>query len=259
VIKTVHSADGTTIAYERSGTGPAVILVGGALSSRQSARALADLLAPHFTVYAFDRRGRGDSTDAVAYTVEGEVEDLRALVSAAGGSAFVYGHSSGGVLAIEAAARGVPIAKLAVYEPPYMIDETRRKPPADLVTRVQAAVEAGQPDHAAETFLLEAVGFPADVVATTEQSPGWAGMVAVAHTLPYDLALVGDGSMPTARLATIAVPTLVVDGGASPDWARNAVAAVATAIPGARRLTIEGQNHGVTANLLAPALVDFFG
>jgi pimeloyl-ACP methyl ester carboxylesterase len=255
---TVRSADGTTIAYERSGRGPALILIGGAFNDRRSADAHVPLLAPHFTVYAYDRRGRGDSTDTPPYAVEREVEDLAALVDASGGPAFVYGHSSGAVLALEAAARGVPVRKLAVHEPPYMVDDTREKPPADYAGRVQAAVDRGDRKEAAQIFLREAVGVPAAVVDTVEQWPDWPGMLSVAHTIPYDIAIVGDGSMPAARLATISVPTLAVDGGASPPWARNAVAAVAAAVPGAQRLTIEGQDHAVAPDALAPVLIEFF-
>jgi pimeloyl-ACP methyl ester carboxylesterase len=258
VTETVESADGTRIVFERSGVGPGLVLVGGAFNNRHSADELAPLLAPHFTVYAYDRRGRGDSTDTPPYAVEREVEDLGALIATAGGTALVYGHSSGAVLSLEAAARGLPVTRLAVYEPPYMIDDTRQKPPADYAARVQAAVDAGHPDQAAAIFLQEAVGVSADVLTMIMQSPSWPGMLSVAHTLPYDNAVVGDASLPTERLKAIGVPTLAMDGGASPAWARNAVTAVAAAIPGAERLTIEGQDHAVAANALAPVLIEFF-
>ena len=257
MIETVKSADGTTIAYERSGDGPALIIVGGAFSNRHGAGELIPLLAAHFSVYAYDRRGRSNSGDTMPYAVEREIEDLRALVAAAGDSARMYGHSSGGVLALEAAAGGVPITRLAVYEPPYMVDDTRQKPPADFAARVQAAVDSGHPDEAAETFLSEAIELPAEVVSMIKQSPNWSGMVDVAHTLPYDIALVGDGSMPVERLARIAVPALAMDGGASPEWARNAVAAVTAGIPGATRVTVEGQEHAAAADVIAPLLIDF--
>jgi pimeloyl-ACP methyl ester carboxylesterase len=256
---TVQSADGTTIAYERTGSGPALIVVGGALSNRQAAGWLAPSLGGHFTVYAFDRRGRGDSTDTPPYAVEREIEDLAGLVAAAGGTAFVYGHSSGAVLALEATARGLPVTRLAVYEPPYMVDDTREKPAPDFASRVQAAVDAGRVDVGIETFLREAVLMPDEVFAMTQQSPMWPGMLAVGHTLPYDIAIVGDGSIPTARFAMIAAPTLVMDGGASPAWIRNAAATAAAAIPGAQRLTVEGQDHAVAPDVLAPLLIDFFG
>jgi len=256
--ETVQSVDGTTIAYERTGDGPGLVLVGGALSNRRAADEIVRMLATHFTVYAYARRGRGDSGDTAPYAVEREIDDLRVLVDAAGGTALVYGHSSGGVLALEATAAGLPVTRLAVYEPPYMIDDTRERPPADFARRVQTAVDAGRRGEAIELFLREAVGLPAEVVAMIEQSPGWQGMLASAHTVPYDIAIVGDGSMPTERLAQITVPTLVMDGGASPQWARNAVVAVARAVAGARRLTVEGQDHAVASNVLAPVLIEYF-
>lgn len=253
--RTVQSSDATTIAYERTGAGPPLILVGGTFNTRHSMSGLALLLAPHFTVYAYDRRGRGDSGDTPPYAVQREIEDLHALIAAAGGSALVYGHSSGAALALEAAARGLPIAKLAVYEPPYILDEDGDELAGDYAVRVQAAVDAGHPDQAADIFLED---LPADVLEAIKQSPAWPGMVAVAHTLPYDIAVVGDDAVPVERLATITVPTLAIDGGASPAWARNALAAVAEAVPRAQRITIDGQDHGVADDAVAPVLIDFF-
>ncbi|MGI9097449.1 MAG: alpha/beta fold hydrolase [Solirubrobacteraceae bacterium] len=252
-----NSVDGTTLAYERTGAGPLLILVGGTFNTRHSVSTLAPLLAPHSTVYAYDRRGRGDSSDTPPYAVEREVEDLHALIAAAGGSALVYGHSSGAALALEATARGLPITKLAVYEPPYMLDDDREEPPSDYATRIQAAVDAGRPDEAAEIFLQD---FPPEVIEAIKQAPAWPGMVATAHTLPYDIAVVeADGSIPTDRLATIAVPTLAMDGAASPAWAGNAVAAVAEAVPGAQQVTLDGQDHAVADAAVAPVLIDFLG
>lgn len=150
------------------------------------------------------------------------------------------------------------MTKPAVYEPPYMIDDTREQPSADYADRVQAAIDAGDRELAAETFLTEAVGMPADFVGSIKRSPGRPAMLAVAHTLPYDNAIVGDGSMPADRLATISVPTLAMDGGASPEWARNSVRALASAIPGAGRRTFAGQEHNAAPDLLAPALIEFF-
>lgn len=251
---TVESADGTTIAYEVNGAGPALILVVGAFCDGGTFSALAGLLAPHFTVTTYDRRGRGDSGDTPPYTPQREVEDLDALMTAAGGSALVYGHSSGGAIGLEAAAKGMAITRLAVYEPPYMLDEDREGPPDDLAVRVQAAVDTGHPEQAAELFLAD---LPAEVIEMIKQSPDWPRMVGVAHTLPYDLAVVGDGPVPTERLATITVPTLAMAGGASPAWFRNTAAAVAAAIPGGQRVTVEGQDHGVADDAIAPVLIDF--
>ncbi|MPZ54349.1 MAG: alpha/beta fold hydrolase, partial [Acidimicrobiia bacterium] len=149
--ETVRSADGTTIAYDQVGSGPSVIAIGGAFNVRQSHAGLADVLAPNFTVYTYDRRGRGDSTDTEPYAVEREIEDLAALIDGAGGSAYVYGHSSGACLALEAASRGLPIPKLVVYEPPYATDEESES--GDLSKDIQEAIDAGRPDQAAELFL----------------------------------------------------------------------------------------------------------
>lgn len=253
-----QSADGTTIAYDLSGMGRALILIGGALSDRSGGIPLADRLAPRFTVIRYDRRGRGSSGDTPPYAVEREIEDLEAVINATGGAVVVYGHSSGGALALEGAIRGLPIARLAVYEPPYMLDGDRAAPPADLGERVRELVSSGRRGEAVKAFLVEAVGMPAETVGGMERSPGWPSMEALAHTLAYDFAVMGDdNTLPTERLATIRIPTLALDGGASPDWARRSVAALASAIPGARHLSLEGQTHGADTEVLAPVLEEF--
>jgi pimeloyl-ACP methyl ester carboxylesterase len=256
--ETVRSADGTAIAYERSGSGPALVLVGGALSDRRGAAALVPLLADSFTVLAYDRRGRGDSGDTPPYAVAREIEDLHALVEVAGGTAHVYGHSSGGVLALAATADGLPVDRLVVYEPPFMLEGTRTRPTPDVAARVQAAVDEDRRADAVEVFLLEAVQVPPAALAAIQGSPLWPAWLALAHTLPHDNEIVGDGTIPTDTLARVAVPTLAVDGGASPAWARASVAAVAATIPGARHLTLPGQDHAVAPDVLAPVLIDFF-
>jgi pimeloyl-ACP methyl ester carboxylesterase len=255
--QTVRSADGTTIASEKSGSGPALIVVGGAFNTRQSARGIASLLAPFFAVYAYDRRGRGDSTETTPYAVQREVEDFAALIGAAGGSAMVYGHSSGAVLAPEAAATGLPITKVAAYEPPFTAAGSAGASPGGWGEGVQAAVDAGDRERAAALF-LQGTGADPATIAGMKQLPWWPGMLAVAHTLPYDIALVGDGSVPTERFRKIAVPTLLLHGGDSPAWAGTAASVAAEAIPGARHLAIAGQGHNVDAATLAPALIDFF-
>jgi pimeloyl-ACP methyl ester carboxylesterase len=258
-VEQTQSADGTAIAFERTGAGPALILIGGALSDRMGAVPLADLLAPSFTVYTFDRRGRGSSGDTPPYAVEREIEDLAAVIDAAGGSALVYGHSSGAVLGLEAAMGGLPISRLAAYEPPYILEGDRRVPPADLAARIGDLVSSGRPGEAVKAFMVEAVGMPAEMLDGMAASPAWPSMEALAPTLPYDIAVVGVGNiMPTERLTTIRIPTLAIDGGASPDWARNSVAALASIIPGAQRLTLEGQTHGADVKVLAPVLEAFF-
>jgi pimeloyl-ACP methyl ester carboxylesterase len=259
----VTSEDGTTIVFDRSGDGPSLILVGGALADRSAAAQLSARLASHFTVIAYDRRGRGDSGDTAPYAVEREVEDIEALIVAAGGHAFVLGHSSGAVLALESA-RTFPdrIGKLALYEPPFIVDDSRSLLPEDYVSHLEALVSAGRRGDAVEFFLTTAVGVPAEVVAGMRQEPFWSSMEAVAHTLSYDGTVMGDtmgGSpAPLERWSSIAVPTLVMDGGASPDWQRHAVRALADVIPDARRRTLEGQDHGPDSEVLAPLLVEFF-
>jgi pimeloyl-ACP methyl ester carboxylesterase len=258
--ETVTSADDTPIALERTGDGPPVILVGGAFNDRTTVAGLAATLAPHFTAVAYDRRGRGDSGDSPGYTVQREIDDLAALITHMGGSASVFGHSSGAVLALEAAQRDVAVDKLVVYEPPYIPDGTRPRPAADVLDRLQALIDDGHRDEAAVLFLTEQVGVPAEMVQAMRASDSWGWFTGLAHTLPYDVAVCGPGLvLPADRLATITVPTLAIDGGNSSDWMRAATRAVADAIPGARYVTLEGQDHGVLnqPDAFRPLLHDF--
>jgi pimeloyl-ACP methyl ester carboxylesterase len=258
----VISKDGTPIAYDRTGRGAPVILVGGALSSRAAGVPLAALLAPHFSVFAYDRRGRGDSGDRLPYAVEREIEDLQALIQAAGGAASVFGMSSGAVLALEAAAHGLAIRKLALYEPPFIVDDTRPPVPPDYQAQIAGLVSSGRRGEAVEYFMTRAVGAPAEVVAQMRNASMWPGLEAVAHTLIYDNTILGDGMagspLPVRKYASVAVPVLVMDGGASPTWARNSVQLLADTIPGAQRRTLEGQTHAVDPQVLAPVLDEFF-
>jgi pimeloyl-ACP methyl ester carboxylesterase len=258
----VTSRDGTTIAFDRSGEGPPVVLVGGALADRSAAAELSARLAPHLTVIAFDRRGRGDSGDTPPYVVDREVEDIETLILAVGGPASVLGHSSGAVLALESA-RLHPelIAKLALYEPPFIVDESRSLLPADYVTHLEDLVSDGRRGDAVEFFLTTAVGVPAEVVAGMRGQPFWSSLEATAHTLAYDGTIMG-GTMggspaPLRRWASVGTPALVMDGGASPEWQRHAVRALVEVLPNARHLTLEGQDHGPDSEVLAPALLEF--
>lgn len=255
----VTTKDGTPIAFDRTGKGPALILVDGALCSRNFGPMgpLAALLAPHFTVFTYDRRGRGDSGDTLPYAVEREVEDIAALIAEAGGSAFVYGISSGAALALQAAARGLAITRLALYEPPFMIDDSHRAP-EDYLPRLTEWVAAGRRGDAVALFMTDAVGLPAEAVAPMRQAPMWPALEAVAPTLVYDATVMGDYAVPTERTAAITIPTLVMDGGASPAWARDAVQALADALPNAQHRTLAGQTHEVAADALAPVLEEFF-
>ncbi|MGH3463100.1 MAG: alpha/beta fold hydrolase [Kribbellaceae bacterium] len=262
---TVTSNDGTTIAYTRIGAGPAVVLVDGALCHRTFGpnEPLAEQLAQQFTVYTYDRRGRGDSGDTGPYAVEREFEDLGALVKEAGGSAHVYGISSGGALALAAANAGLPVDRLAVFEVPFVTDHSRPPIPVDLKDRTRELVAAGKRGGAVAAFMREGVNLPAPVVAMMRLMPAWRGLKRLAHTLPYDLTLLGDDTgsgdpLPRQRWAQITAPTLVIAGGKSPQPMQNAMRALTDAIPGAQHHTLEGQTHIVKAAALAPVLTEFF-
>jgi pimeloyl-ACP methyl ester carboxylesterase len=262
---TASSKDGTLIAFDRSGEGLALILVGGAFQHRAidpSTARLAELLAPNHTVYHYDRRGRGESGDAATYAVEREFEDLDALIDEAGGSACVFGMSSGAALALGAAAFGLGITELALYEPPFVVDDTRPPLPAGYTERLSTLLATGRRGDAVELFMTEAVGVSADTVAPMRAAPIWQAFEGVAHTLPYDNAIMGDTlsgrPLPADRWASVTAPTLVIDGGASPAWARNAVQALVDVLPAARRRTLDGQTHQVDPEVLAPVLREFF-
>ena len=253
----VHSSDGTTIAFDRLGDGPPVILVCGASTDRRANASLAALLAEHLTVLNYDRRGRGDSGDTPPYAVEREVEDIEALIDEAGGSASVYGTSSGAALALEAAASGLAVRKLALWEPPFILDESRR-PPADLVERYDEMIAAGRRGDAVELFMAKVVGLPPEFVAYARTQPFWQAQEALAHTLAYDATVMGDYSLPAERAASVTVPTLVITGGASFLFIREAAQVLAEILPEGQHRTLEGQEHNVAPEALAPVLEEFF-
>jgi pimeloyl-ACP methyl ester carboxylesterase len=220
---------------------------------------LAQLLASDFTVYNIDRRGHGESGFTAPYAVEREVEDLDALITEAGGSAFIYGTSGLGILCLEAAARGLSpkMKKLAVWEPPYILEGSRPPVPQDYQKRLDQLLAEGRRGDMIELWMTQAVGMPSEFVAQLRQAPFWPAQEAFAHTLVYDAILTGDFSLPTERLAHIAVETLVSDGGTTP-WLSQAADAVAAAVPNARRSTIAGQPHNVADEAMAPVLREFF-
>src|SRR5215203_6089739 len=253
----VQSIDGTSIAFDRSGEGQAIVMVGGGSVDRMANAPLAALLNEHFTVFNYDRRGRGDSGDTAPYAVEREIEDIDALINEAGGSASVYGTSSGAALALEAAASGLAITKLALWEPPFMV-EGRTRPPADTARILTELVAAGRRGDAVEYFMANVVGLPPEFVAEAKKAPWWPAQEALAHTLAYDATIMGDYSLPTERAASVMVPALVIDGGASFPWIGKTAQAIADIIPEAQRRTLEGQTHNVTPEAIARVLEEFF-
>lgn len=256
---TVTSHDGTTIAYERTGSGPPLVLVDGAMCYRAAGplRPLAAELQDTFTVYTYDRRGRGESSDTPPYAVAREVEDLQALIARAGGEAGVYGISSGGALALATAAAGPGIAKLALYEPPFMAELDDGARAKEYTERLRELLDAGRKGDAVALFMTN-VGMPAQAIAGIRATPGWAMLEAIAATLAYDDAVLAGGRVPRELASTITVATLVLGGGASPDGLQQAAKAAAEALPNAAHRTLEGQTHDVTPAALAPVLIEFF-
>ncbi|MFF8262607.1 alpha/beta fold hydrolase [Streptomyces virginiae] len=258
----VFSADGTVIAYEQQGSGPAVVLVGGAFMTRGDSAELAGLLAERFTVITYDRRGRGDSGDAPTYDVQREVEDLDALIGHAGGKAMVFGMSSGAVLALEATARGSAVTRLALYEPPFITDASRPPLPADYVAHLKALVARGAYGDAVAYFMTAAVGMPPEAVAGMRQAPFWAAMEATARTLPYDGQVMGDTMsgrpLSAERWQSVTIPVLVASGDAGAPHMLTGAQELARLAGNFILHTFPGQEHTIAPELLAPVLTDFF-
>jgi pimeloyl-ACP methyl ester carboxylesterase len=257
-MQTLRSRDGTRIAYETNGTGPALVVVNGGLSDRSAVAPLRPLLDPHFTLIAYDRRGRGDSGDTAPYAPEREIEDLAAVVEAAGAPAFVFGHSSGGILALRAATSGVPMRRLAINEPPFIVPGTRPVPPPEITSRIAERIAANDREGALRMFLVEQVGLPPPALDALKASPMWPRMIALAHTATYDSALSVDSALPVASLAKLTLPALVLNGTASFPWIAETARALARALPNAQAVHLEGQPHSPAPDVLAPALVRFF-
>ncbi len=254
----VASKDGTSITFDKLGQGAPVILVSGGSVDKSSNEGLAALLSQHFTVYNYDRRGRGASGDTAPYAIQREIEDIEAVLGAAGGSAFLYGSSSGAALALEATASGLNIRKLALWEPPFILEGSRSRPPADSVKTYTDLVAAGRRGDAVEFFMSRVVELPPDFVGFARSQPWWAGQEALAHTLAYDATIMRDYSLPTESASRIKVPTVVVAGGADMPWMRDTATALANLIPGAQTHFLDGQGHNVAPEVLAPALTEFF-
>ncbi len=252
------SEDGTRIAFEKTGRGPAVILINGALAHRglYGDQPLAARLSEHFTVYIYDRRGRGESTDVQPYAVAREIEDIEALLNDAGGPAYLYGISSGAALAMQAAANlgSAKVTKLAIYEPPYG-EETQ-----DFAKQKQLVGElvlTGKPGDAAE-FFMSAIGTPPEALEAMKRAPEWEATKKIDFTLAYDFAVLGDGTVPQDIAKAIRVPTLVMNGDRSMDFMQPTADRIAALIPQSQRKTLKGQTHQVEAEALAPLLVEFF-
>jgi pimeloyl-ACP methyl ester carboxylesterase len=259
----VISADGTQIAVEAVGEGRPVILIGGAFNDRRTMAGLAQVLSPFYRAVTYDRRGRGDSGDeSGVYSADREMDDLRAVISHVGGAAALFGHSSGAVLALEAARRGLPAEKVAAYETPFIPDGSRPRPAPDVMERLVGFVKAGDSDGATALFQTEVIGLPAEMVEGMRHSDMWGYLTSLAHSLPYDYALFEPGCpVPSALLAKIGVPTLAIAGSNTFPWLAAATEQVAGAIPGARFESLQGQDHGVLQQpaALLPCLRNFLG
>lgn len=260
----ITSQDGTTIAFDQTSSGPALILVGGmfeqrVMDSETAQLAAFPLLAQHFSVFHYDRRGRGDSGDTLPYAVEREIEDIDALISYAGGTAFVFGISSGAALALEAAlALGSKVRKLALYEPPYNDDDEARQRWVTFRRQLQELLAEDRRGDAV-ALIMSLMGVPDEQLDEMRAYPMWPMWEAIAPTIAYDAAVLGeDASVPVERAAKLTVPTLIMTGEASYPFMHTTAAALTNAIPTAQHRTLEAQTHEVAAEALAPVLVAFF-
>lgn len=269
-METVTSHDGTTIAYDRDGQGPVVILINGALGDRALDRkfkqmtVISELLSPQFTVINYDRRGRGDSTDARPFDVQREIEDIAALITALGGRASLFGFSSGGALALRAAGAAIGIDQVAVYETPFVVNADDKRPSADYGQRLDALIAHNDQSGAVTHFMRNAMSMPAPAVAAMRLMPVWKLMKANAPTLRYDWAALAEHNMQgrplrTAEWASVTMPVLVVYGAKSPSSLRNGARALAEVLPDAELRELAGMGHRLKVNVLAPVLAEFFG
>ncbi|NRQ33492.1 alpha/beta hydrolase [Nonomuraea sp. NN258] len=253
---TVSSADGTTLAYDRLGHGPAVVLISGGPSDRTANQELAELLSAHCTVYNYDRRGRGESGDTPPYSAEREYEDLAAVISAAGDSAALVGNSGTGLIALEAAARGLPVSRLALWEPPFVVADSRTPIPADWGRYVDELVQDGRPGDALAYWMTTVVEVPAEYVTQMRTEPFWAAMEPNAHLLVRDAALLRDFSLDLPRVAQVTAPVLVLDGDSIP-WVNEGVEALVAALPNAEHRRLPGQPHDLPMKVFVEAIAGF--
>ncbi len=257
-MNTVTSKDGTKISYDKVGHGPVVILILGALNSRKSGSKLAKLLASRFTVISYDRRGRGDSTDTAPYSPQREVEDIAALIDAVKGPVYLYGHSSGAAIALQAANKlRKQVGKLAIYEAPYSVHDDARKAAGEYYRKLKKLLKDGRKGDAVALF-IRSVGVSDKQLQALKRMPMWRGLTAMAPTLAYDSQVLGEGhALPKPLLKRISTPTLVMHGGAGAPSMRDAAQAISGALPDAHLRTLAGETHGVRPRVLAPILEEF--
>lgn len=258
----VTSSDGTQIAFERLGDGHPVIVVGGVTCDRTMTRPTAEELAKHFTVFNYDRRGRGDSDDAAPYAVEREIEDIGALIVEAGGAASVYGHSSGAALVLHAAAHGLPMVRIVLHDPPYAPDsEEERRVSREYGENLKTILSEGRHGDAVE-LCMTTMGMPQEMVDGMRHTPRWAELEAMAPTFAYDSEVMGDigkdGTIPVDQAGRVTVPALVLTGGADYPWMTDVGRRLANAMPNGRHRVLEGQEHVVPPEVLVPVLAEFF-
>lgn len=263
-VESVTSKDGTRITFDKSGQGPAVILVTGASGVRAHSRDLAARLAPHFTVYNYDRRGRGDSGDTQPFAVQREIEDLEAIIDAAGGTASLYGISSGGALILEAANKlGSKVSKIAIYEVPFILDDSRPPVRADYVEALNTAIAAGDRNRAAELFMKDAMMLPDEWLEGMRNSPMWGELMGVSHTLSYDgevvIQYMQGKPLPGNPWPNVTAPTLMMTGEITEPFFIHTADVLTDLLPNTTRQVLAGQHHGVDSAVLAPALIAFFG
>ncbi len=257
-MRKVISKDGTPIAFDQSGEGPPIILVVGAFNDRSTGAPLAAQLSEHFTVFNYDRRGRGESGDTAPYAIEREIEDLAALLDEAGGSSSVFGYSSGAILTLEAAVHGLALSRLALYDPPFLLDDGFPQRAQEISVRLTELISSGRRGDAVELFQTEIVGIPAEIVAQLRQAPFRPELENIAHTLVYEATILGDMPVLAQQLPAITVPTLVISGRNNQASMRSAAQTLADALPKSQHRSLEGQTHDIVPAVLAPVLEEFF-
>ncbi|MBV9231923.1 MAG: alpha/beta hydrolase [Chloroflexi bacterium] len=257
-MKKVLSKDGTPIAFDQSGEGPPIILVVGAFNTNSTGAPLAAQLSKHFTVFNYDRRGRGESGDTLPFAIEREIEDIDALITEAGGSASVFGYSSGALLTLKAAASGLAISRLALYDPTFLVDDGTPQRAQDVLVRLTELISSGRRGDAVELYQTELVGIPPEIVAQLRHAPFRPALEDIAHTLVYDTALLADMPVLAQQLPSITASTLVISGENSPAKVHSAAQTLADALPTAQYRSLEGQTHDLVPAVLAPVLQEFF-